>query len=124
MTGQEARDNEREALARPSIRDLESMLIAAHAEGARPADRWAHMAVAVQRLIESREATLAARKHPEPEITEARIDAAAVAMFEATYGNGDWVHREEIEEKVYRDRARVALTAALTPDGQEKNDDH
>ena len=53
------------------------------------------------------------RKRPEPEITEARIDAAARAMFEDTYGDGDWSHREEIEEKLYRNRARVALTAAL-----------
>lgn len=52
------------------------------------------------------------RKHPEPKITGAKVEAAAIAMYEDAYGEGDWVHREEIDDRVYRNRARVALEAA------------
>lgn len=101
MTGQEARDDEREAL------DY-AIRVPISALGVEYRPLWRLI-----RAIQDSVWEAGYRKHPEPEITEARIEAAAVAMFEDTYGDGDWVHREEIEEKVYRNRARVALTAAL-----------
>lgn len=47
-----------DAWKRPSIAELFDLLTRAHLGGGKPADRWARMAVSVQKLVDSREAVL------------------------------------------------------------------
>ncbi len=71
MTGQEARDDEREALIEKALRD--AMQVGIGWLDAAALDRW------VEERVASLFAALA-RKHPEPEITEEMVNAASLEL--------------------------------------------
>lgn len=59
-------------------------------------------------------------------ITDAMVERAARTMFEDGSGDYSWdqmVDEDESRATIWRDDARAILTAALTPDKEDENDD-
>lgn len=102
MTGREARDDEREALARYP-EDHKTI-------GGNAAQRRAFLAGVEY-----------ARKHPEPEIAEADVNRAARAMhsdYVARYPEEPPVYHAGAGQPVWRHLARAALDALRVPVGE------
>lgn len=57
-----------------------------------------------------------------PAVTDEMVEAAARAMFEETYGAGEWKHRDPVSAALYRLRACVAAEAALAASPKKGQD--
>lgn len=93
MNGQEARDDEREALI---------------AEARREAGKWGPGPTATGSLLH-RLADALERKRPEPEITDEMVDGAGHVLYASW---GDWAEDDDWAEGT-RALVRTALEAAL-----------